>query len=338
MRVRRQLQAMLVGHFRHRAQFVGRHFRRPWNTTNRQHCARSNALQHRGTFCNQLFGLRAEFLRATRYAMTQTCQRRLRLGLREAGQQHVATTARNGQVGNGHLHAWPDQLAAVDLVAHFPVEPGDVGAHIAHRREAGFECGATVGTPNGEMLLRRQARVDGEVGGVLRDVGDVRVQVQQAGQAGLRGEIQRACAGGHSDGSADRHDLAGVDQYRLVQQHGRRQAINEAPTTHGQGTRGGTHYRRGHSDRFAHRARHTPWRRHTHQRDQQGNGLEARTSQCRNFHGHPLRLAALPGRSRVCGGNGAVAIRARLLCTRTWGRTRLRQCATMVNLPHGPQR
>ena len=76
------------------------------------------------------------------------------------------------------------------------------------------------------------------------------MQIEHAGQAGLRGEVQRAGAGGYSYSGADCHDLARVDQYRLVQQHGRRQAINEAPTTHGQRPHGGLGYHRGRSAGF----------------------------------------------------------------------------------------
>ena len=135
------------------------------------------------------------------------------------------------------------------------------------------------------------------------------MQIEHAGQAGLRGEVQRAGAGGYSYSGADCHDLARVDQYRLVQQHGRRQAVNEPTTTHGQRPRVGLGYHRGRSAGFGNNGtRNTPRCQCKHQCNHQQNGLEARTGQVRDFHAHPFRLAALPDSGRVCGGNGAVAI------------------------------
>jgi len=99
----------------------------------------------------------------------------------------------------------------------------------------------------------------------------MRVQVQQARQASLCGEVQRPGPSGHSDRGADRNNLTAVDEHGLVQQRIGRQAIDKPTTTYDQGARGGTDDRRGHNDSFAHCARHTPWRQYSGQYNHQCN-------------------------------------------------------------------
>ncbi len=114
---------------------------------------------------------------------------------REAG--HGAGAAGDGDVGSGDEHARADDVAFCDGVAQSDVGERAIDADVAHGGEAGFEEDARVG--NG---LERHfcggvfELVDRIDVALLRAVGEVGVAVDEAGEDGGVGEVDRFYVGG----------------------------------------------------------------------------------------------------------------------------------------------
>ena len=106
-----------------------------------------------------------------------------------AGDDEVAAAGRDRQVIARDLHAGPHRIALVDCVAQVAIDPGDVRADVARPGEPGQQ-GRTGAFPCDRTLLRLRALViDAEVGRLVPAVREVRVHVDQPGQAGVLLEI-----------------------------------------------------------------------------------------------------------------------------------------------------
>ena len=209
VRVRRHATPGGVRDLDDRGNLLRRHFGIARHAAECEHRAGGNHLQHVRATGYRLLRLAAEFRRATRHSHAHL-RWYLRLGVTR--DDEVPASARNRQVETCGLDAGPDGASRVDLVAERAIRPRDVGADVAHGREARHERSYRVLASEGELIVERPPVEDAEVGGVSRPVDQVRVHVDQAGQTGEVPEIDYGYAARRTRTGTDLRD-ASIDDH-----------------------------------------------------------------------------------------------------------------------------
>lgn len=94
------------------------------------------------------------------------------------------------------MHARPWCAASIDFIAQFAIESADVGTHVANGGEAGYERCPCIFAGKGEMLFGAAPRVDSKVCGVLRQIRQMGMQVDQARKTSVFTQVEIRCFGG----------------------------------------------------------------------------------------------------------------------------------------------
>ena len=143
-----------------------------------------------------------------------------------------AAAAGDGHVGAGDEHARPFDLAGIDGVTQRDVHERAVGADVAHRREAGIERRARVRDAHQRVACRGTRERRRDVRGA--DVADeVRVQVDEAGQHGVRRPVDQPAAGPRTRGPGrDRRDAPVLDADRAIREVHALLDVEHAPDPH----------------------------------------------------------------------------------------------------------
>ena len=160
----------------------GSHFALARHAAEREHGTGRDDLEQVGAARDGLLGLLPELLGPARHAHAHL-RRNFRFGM--AGDDEVAAAGRDRQVIARNLHARPHGVALVDRVAQVAIDPGDVRADVARAGEPGQQGRARAFPRDGALLRLRALVVDAEVGRLVPAVRQVRVHVDQAGQAGV---------------------------------------------------------------------------------------------------------------------------------------------------------
>ena len=187
MRMRGHFLADGVRDVDHRLDFILRHLRRAGDAAEREHRARGNHLEQIRAVVDQELGALAELIRAARDAGVKSFAAWRLLEIRDV---QVAAALRNGEVRAAGLHARARGLAGVDGVAQRGIGAERVGADIADAGEARQQGGAGVFLRQAQRFFGGPREVDGEIRGVLGPVGEMRVHVDEAGQAGVVGQVE----------------------------------------------------------------------------------------------------------------------------------------------------
>src|SRR5271170_291371 len=131
------------------------------------------------------------------------------------------------EVGSGDVHVRAGEMTGVDLGAHVEVEVGLDGAGGAHGGDAGGEVHARSGEGH---LGDDEGWLGGAVGGLVgaRDVVEVVVHADEAGDDGVAAEVDDCGAGGGGGFFGDAGDLAVLDEDGLVFEGGGARAVDDA--------------------------------------------------------------------------------------------------------------
>ena len=205
MRMRRDLQAVGMGHVDHGLDLLGHHFALARHAAEREHRAGRDDLEQVGAAGGGQLGLLPELLGPARDTHAHL-RRDLRFGMTRDDQ--VATAGRDRQVEARNLHARTHRVALVDRIAQVAIDPGDVGADVTRAGEPGQQRGARAFPRDGALLLLRAPVVDAEVGRFVPAVRQVRVHVDQAGQAGVLPEVDDGQSRGRHRTRLHRFDTA----------------------------------------------------------------------------------------------------------------------------------
>ena len=192
--MRRHFLADRVRDVDHRLDLLLRHLRRAGHAAEREHRARGNHLEQIRAVVEQELGALAELFGAARDAGVKALAVRRFLEIRDV---QVAAALRNGEIRTARLHARPDGLAGVDHVAQRRVGAERIGADIAHAGEARQQGGGGVFLRQAQRFFGGPREIHGEIRGVLGPVGEMRVHVDEAGQAGVAGQIEHGNERGH---------------------------------------------------------------------------------------------------------------------------------------------
>ena len=227
MGVRCDLASSGMRHRRHRSDLVGRHFRFARYAAVSQYRAGGNDLEDVGAAVDSRLRLRAKLRGAACHSRTQP---RRNVCFRHTRDQQVAPAAGDRQVEARGLDARPGDLAAIHRIAQGAIAPGAIDAHIAHGREAGEQGRRRKATGEFELLGFRATQVHAQVRGVRGTLRDMRVHVDEAGQAGVAREVEDRQSPRHSPTWLYCRDPAFADHHGRVMARRIRNAVDQGST------------------------------------------------------------------------------------------------------------